>query len=816
MRTTRRFLATVIFLCLTAIANGQAGRNAHVIFKDGYTIKGLVNEKVREVLFDSKSGRAFPILSGDFFLEDYTSSVMFTSGQIQKVIPIQPGQFKEPIRITRFTNISQLYNVTADWVYPTTGDWDDKGERIIHVNTRSGPKEVHQKIAVVTSQQVYARSERYRWDLAYYTQEFDPGTLRKIISHIFTEKKDLKVKSDGEKYILLGQFLKEAGFFKEAESELVSVAVNFPRERKAAEEALIRLRKDWAELRGEVIKKAVEVGQHGVAQERIDAFLSTGQDKLASDDTRLNVIDLRAKYEKSKADLDKARMYIKEAIPLAKYGAVWAKAAEFIESELNLDTIDRLAPFMLFGEQFHSELSQKRKLSISADELLATAVSGWLQGKQSAENDVKSAQRLLRTREFLHELFKCDNDFKRTEMVSAFRRDTSMPVDVIARMLTLMPPPGHDPAYCDTKIRTMTIKVPGGEQCSYLVQLPPDYHPLRSYPVLMVLHGSREKAEDTLKRFSDEAAKQGMILAAPLWSTNVFQTRYQYREQERAIAIDTLRDLRRNFQVDSNRVFLFGWEAGGIMAYDVALGHPDLFAGVAIMNGNYTNFARQYYWPNAQLLPFYIVDGDRNGKNPERSRDILKKWSRDPYQIVYIEYHGRGVDFYSAEVPKMLDWMARKRRAEPMKDLGRTDPLPGLGQEFRSSRNSDNRFYWLRTDELSPRSLHSHTDNFWAGGFKPATFQGNITIGNEKGAIGKPKIWTQLNLRVGGLKNVSFWITPGLISPENDLKIVVNGQFVGQPRRIDPDLHLLLEELYQTGDRQRLYIAKIDIKLNGN
>ena len=42
------------------------------------------------------------------------------------------------------------------------------------------------------------------------------------------------------------------------------------------------------------------------------------------------------------------------------------------------------------------------------------------------------------------------------------------------------------------------------------MQLPPDYHHLRSYPVLMVLHGSREKAEDTLKRFYGRGGQAGL------------------------------------------------------------------------------------------------------------------------------------------------------------------------------------------------------------------------------------------------------------------------------------------------------------------
>ena len=46
------------------------------------------------------------------------------------------------------------------------------------------------------------------------------------------------------------------------------------------------------------------------------------------------------------------------------------------------------------------------------------------------------------------------------------------------------------------------------------------------------------------------------------------------------MVIDTLRDLRRRFQVDSDRVFLFGWEQGADAALDIGMSHPDQFAGV--------------------------------------------------------------------------------------------------------------------------------------------------------------------------------------------------------------------------------------------
>src|SRR4029079_4233731 len=100
----------------------------------------------------------------------------------------------------------------------------------------------------------------------------------------------------------------------------------------------------------------------------------------------------------------------------------------------------------------------------------------------------------------------------------------------------------------------------------------PDYHHRRSYPVVILLHSGREKAEEMLERFTAEAAKYGFILAAPLWhGNNVFKKRIQPGAKEREIVCDALRDLRRRFNVDSDRVFLFGREDGATLAFDVGL-----------------------------------------------------------------------------------------------------------------------------------------------------------------------------------------------------------------------------------------------------
>src|SRR5262249_35737875 len=147
----------------------------------------------------------------------------------------------------------------------------------------------------------------------------------------------------------------------------------------------------------------------------------------------------------------------------------------------------------------------------------------------------------------------------------------------LAQLIRSLPPPEPHPVSAEViKLQTEA----GGD---YLGQLPPGYHHYRPYPGLFVLHAAAERPLRLLKRFAGLAARRGGIVVAPAWGNGLRAT-YDYTPRQHAAVTATLRDLRRRFQVDSDRVFLFGHEQGGRMAFDVGLSHPDLFAGVLPMS----------------------------------------------------------------------------------------------------------------------------------------------------------------------------------------------------------------------------------------
>ena len=804
-------LCLLIVALIPMSASAQKRRDAHVIFKDDFYVKGIVNESVREFLYDRDTGMRFPVFSGQFFLHDHVRDVLFSTAQVIRVV--QPKEFKPAMRIVRFDRVYQTRDIQASWQFTDFGKWNDVGERIVQVKTPQGDLELKQRVGIITPHYVFCATNEFKWNLMYFTDEFGPELTRKIVLQIFSEKKEYKALNNAEKYLKVAEFMLEAGWFKEAENELVGIIENFPDNKTIAQEMLARLKAARADLFVEGLTKASKIGQHQVAIGGLDSYDREGWAKIVSADHRLQAQDLRARYDKLKTDMDEIRAFLKVLPSHTKTPRVWVKACEFIDDELNRDTAGRLEEFLLSAQQFELERKNKRELSQSAEKVLATAISGWLQGTQAALPDPAAALKMAAAREFMIEYLKSDSSLKRSALLSGFKRDNDLPMDVLTRLARMIGPAvPFDLPKDPTEIQTIPIEAPDSEGGSYLLQLPPDYHPLRPHPVLILLHSGRDKPDEMLRRFSDEAAKQGFILVAPHWAGKAFfKARYQHSVAEHRLVLDTLRDVRRRFQVDSDRVFLSGWEDGANMAFDVALGHPDQFAGVAPMNGGLLPFTRKFYWPNAQYLPFYIMGGERDGHSFQ-IRKLLKDWTREPYASMYVEYKGRTSEWYGLEVAKMMSWMRNKKRLYPMKEMGRPNRGALLDEEFHSSRAFDNRFYWLRGDNFAASTQNDHRDKTWPGNFRPATLQANLSVGN-KSDKDDAKIWNQLNLRVTGMRNVSFWITPGMFEMKYPLSIVVDGKNVGGMRKIEPSLETMLEELYQTGDRQRLFVAKVDIKL---
>jgi hypothetical protein len=259
--------------------------------------------------------------------------------------------------------------------------------------------------------------------------------------------------------------------------------------------------------------------------------------------------------------------------------------------------------------------------------------------------------------------------------------------------------------------------------------------------------------------------------------------------------------------VDSDRVFLTGNGEGGNAAIDVGLSHPDLFAGVVPMNGRPRWYVNQWYWRNAQVLPFYVVIGELSGDVRPWIAALTEKWIEKGYQSLLVMYRGRPTDFFSAEVPNIFDWMSRKRRALGFPELGRSPNSGFNGEEFHSFRPTDDRFYWASSDAVNEKFTISDLATTRKG--TPAAIQANIRDGNQVTAFTR------------GLKQLTLWFgrvydpqtgARDMIDFSKPVRVTLNGRqsWSGNGKPLTPRMDVLLEDFCRRGDRKRLFFAKVE------
>jgi pimeloyl-ACP methyl ester carboxylesterase len=434
---------------------------------------------------------------------------------------------------------------------------------------------------------------------------------------------------------------------------------------------------------------------------------------------------------------------------------------------------------------------------------LSLAITGWLLGAVSSESSPDHAVRLWRTRQMVLDYQRTRSIDERKKMLAAYLKDktATVPLDEIAQMVPHLPPP-EPPERIDTKPVEKTIGA-GRGAINYLLQVPPEYTPGRSYPLVILLCNSGDKPEDIFKRWSAMGSENGYFLAAPTWEGGALgRGGYGFSVREHATVLETIRELRRHYQIDSDRVFLYGLGQGGLMALDVGLSHPDLFAGVMTMGALPELYAERYF-RNAEHLPLYLVTGTRSG-DVKRLRTVVEAWVTRGYPTLWVEYKGRGPEWFGAELPNLFDWMRGKRREFPLRQLG-SDGLGGpLGKEFTSLRKTDNRFYWLSSDGILDQ--HTVDPGRWNGRVQPATFVGRINRAEN-----------EIYLTVKGMKTVSLWLGrtakgENMIDWDKPLKVTVNLTAL-RPRKVEMSLETLLEDLYERGDKQQLFLARLDYKL---
>jgi predicted esterase len=792
-----------------------------IIFKDGFTLRGEIKQEY--TVIDDPSGQVVraPKPGNLIILDDEARRMIFSHKQVLDPSPEPPGQTSKEIRLQSLITRYDRFKLQPGH-YGKITPFNQKWDRELTLDLSAGGyMRIAQHLSILTPHFLRIAARRYEWNAHYLTGEWDPDLIRQLL-YWNPELKLTGGPKDVAKRFKVFHFMVQAGWYDRALNELDLLVKEFPDERSRVDQARDDVKKILAAQLVDFMEEGNKTGRH----EWVQRSLASVPRKDMDEGLQARLRSLDATYETANKNVALVRRFLEELPPRigdSELRELFTTASTALLAELGIDTVGRLEVF-----QKMAELAERNKQGAqSPEQLMALAVSGWLLGNNLAETKVDSAARLWRARQFVFGYVRNHDPVARERLGADFQKRSNVAPDELAQVIRTLPPaePYEGTAAPRELALLGTLPLPQAalswaltviqnallptslqfevnlpwtyrKGTKYRVQLPPEYHRGRDYPVLFALHDGGESPDIMLQRWGRLAAQHGYLLVAPQWEHGLNHV-YSYTEEEQAAVVNVLRDLCRQFDIDTDRVFVTGKGEGGTMAYDVGLSHPDLFAGILPMGGRPRYFARVYR-NNAQNLPFYVVDGDLDGDASKENRAQFEYWVPRGYPVLWIEYKGRGIEWFDGELPYMFDWMGRKKRATAFPLLGKSGG--GLfGEEYQCLRPTDNRFYWLSGEDLSDR--HNNDRYRWKASMMPATLQAQMGAGN------------QLNITASGFRKVAVWLGPGMIDFDKPVKIQVNLQLRWANRKITPSIETLLEDFYRRGDPRRLTVAKVEVPL---
>lgn len=594
----------------------------------------------------------------------------------------------------------------------------------------------------------------------------------------------------------VASFLIQAEWYADAKAELDSLLQDFPDDASLLE-TVKTARAFVAQLEAAEMKADIDVRRRAQQYRTVADRLKTFPTKEVA--SKL-LVDLREQMRKDDAEAAADRSLaaglraLKDKLS-SETQKEWKKPLSEVFQDLTQ------APEAV-RDRFVAWQKVKDDAAVDDQARFALAMSGYVVGADVAVRDLAAAANLWKLRDTLREYLASAAPDARPSLLDRLQ---SIPIpeepeaaggferlDILTRLAVRMPPPLHDEKEeAAGKPKPRIHRVTPDENAAptdYTVLLPPEYHPLRSYPAVVALHGGAGP-QSAIDWWAAEAARRGYIIVAPEYRLPGSQQQdYGYTSSEHAAVELALRDARRRYAIDGDRVFLGGQLHGGDMAWDYGLAHPDLFAGVAVVSGRPFKYAFRYFGPQVEKLPFYVALGDLAPAASELIfGGLLKGAITRAQDVTYVEYYRRGLEDLPEEAPAIFDWMDRRRR----------DPYP-KSFDVVTARETDQRFYGVVVREFLPgRTTAPEAAEPLGKNLNPASIK-----------MTSSSLSNLVKVDVVGIRRLDVWLSPRLVDFKKRLEVRVNRRpfFRGTAK---PNIEPFLEDLRLRGDRQQIYWLKV-------
>jgi predicted esterase len=766
-------------------------------------------------------------------LDNQLTRTFFGTNQLAKEFTPSPPIRAEKILVTQKVATAGLRIGSVG--SPIRSDpFDEWGRRLVQMRTERGVLDIVQGITEITPTwtkvEAIQGTNSYIWDMRIATSSIPRAQLSRLL------KTALKDPHSPDQRLQIVRLYLQAERFQDARAELEQLIKDFPK-LSHFQDQVKALRQQSAQRLVKEIELRRDAGQIGLATTMLEQFPGDG----VAGETLLKVREMLDEIKANQTQTEKIAAALQRRVAALADSGVRESLQPIVSEitrELSSHTLDRMADYLRLADD--AQISPEGKVGL--------AISGWLLGSGAAVETLSVSQSLVKIREVVRQYLVTTLKPDRDELLSRLDSlEGATPANIAALIAHMRPPlepatlaagktvpadpaealgppaakPSDAPAVPDAAtpataapataaqpaaapespsdpagipgLFELTVKgLPEDPQIRYWVQLPPEYDSYRRYPCVVTLDGGGTTPLEQIAWWAGDyapaartrygqATRHGYIVIAPEW-TREHQRKYEYTAREHAAVLLTLRDACKRFSIDVDRTFLSGHSMGGDAAWDIGLSHPDLWAGVipiVATSDKYVNL----YWENARYVPMYFVSGEKDGnKRALNATNWDRYLTHSGYDTLIVEYQGRGHEHFHDEIQNLFVWM----------NLHRRDFFP---KEFtaNSLRPWDNFFWWVETDK--PKETTVVLPAEWGKQVRPAETKAAVNTANGI-SVNSP------------CEKVTVWLSPELISFENNLKVTINRRLA--QRNVQPSNATLLEDVRIRGDRQHPFWAKVE------
>jgi hypothetical protein len=374
-------------------------------------------------------------------------------------------------------------------------------------------------------------------------------------------------------------------------------------------------------------------------------------------------------------------------------------------------------------------------------------------------------------------------------------------------------PASFDAEYARLKAgRTYERNVPTGTlkkrhgRFQYWLVVPASYDPATRWQLRIQLHGGVMRDDDSLRGDgSVRLAGDDQIYVMPSgWAQEPW-----WSDDQVASLRAILDDIKRDYNIDENRVFLSGVSDGATGLYYIATHDTTPYAAFLPLNG-YVLVLRSpeleirssIFLNNLRNKPFFIVNGGRDPLYPiQLVEPAIRHLSDGGVRVSYLPQPDAGHDtswWPTVKVP--YESFARSHPRVPLPDT--------LTWEVSETRTW-NRAHWLIVDSLgsTPNDAKNLPDLNLADGRR-------VFDNARSGRVDLSRSGNTVTITSRGVRELTLLLSPDQFDFDRHVTVVANGRTVFDGR-VEKSVATLQKWAARDHDRTMLFGAEITIRLFG-